>query len=517
MNRPGFFSYEHPAYPIHITINVILTTFLTIISAVSTMIASGTIQGSLGLSDTQSIWLTTLYMLGVNTTVPTANWFANQFGFNRMYTYGVVLFTGATLLAALAVDFPTIAIARFLEGVGAGFIFPIGLALIVQSMSKAKVGLAVTLYIGLAFGGGLGCGVPLSGYLAQFEGWRTIFFLIVPFGALTTVSCWLSRKKIPMIHKSPFDFFGFLFFALFVSSLLIGLTMGPVKSTTEGWRTPYIVLLFITAAFSLICCLVIERRHPNPLIPLQLFKDPIFSLSIAAMFLLGMATFASVSISVEYMLNGLSYERFVIGKIAAVYGITIGIFSMFANYLSRIVPIPLLTFSGLILLIFSYFYNNELSWLTGYTQIITILLIRGIGIGLALGPTTLLALANVPPDLKTSATTLLTFFRQVGGTYGGTLLAIFSIRQTIFHTARFGEQINSQLPAYKMTFQNLYDKFPNPALAKGAIVKNVITQAYIQGLNDALMVFGYVTGGVTLILMFAIAFRTWKNRKTIKT
>jgi EmrB/QacA subfamily drug resistance transporter len=513
MTKPGFFSYDHPSYPLHITANVILTTFLAVVSAVSTMIADPSIQGELALSDTQSIWITTLYLLGINTVVPTGNWFANQFGANRMYTYGVVIFSLASLLAAVSSDFFMIASARFLEGVGAGFIFPIGLGLIVQSMPKEKIRLAVNMYIGIAFGLGLGLGVPLAGYFSQFQSWRDVFFLIVPIGALATVSCWLCRKPIPDTKKSSFDIFGFLTFFLFIASLLIALTMGPIPATSEGWRSPYIIVLFATAVLSLISCILIEKHHPNPLIPLALFKDPIFSVGLAAMFLLGMATFASVSVIIDYMIDGLFYEKYTTGKIAAVYGLTIGLFSIIASYISKIIPLPILTFSGLGLLIFSYFYNNELSWLTGYSQVITILLIRGVGIGLALGPTTILTLSGLPAELKSAGTTILTFFRQVGGTYGGTLIAIFSIRQTIFHTARFGEQASTQLPAYKMTFNNLYDKFPDAAQAKAAIVKNIATQAYIQGLNDALIVFGYVTGAVSLILMVMIGFRMWKTRR----
>src|SRR5579872_7451770 len=100
MTKPAFFSQDHPAYPILITANVILTTFLAVISAVTTMIADPSIQGELAMSDTEAIWITTLYLLGVNTIVPTGNWFANQFGSVRMYTYGVVIFTLASLLAA---------------------------------------------------------------------------------------------------------------------------------------------------------------------------------------------------------------------------------------------------------------------------------------------------------------------------------------------------------------------------------------------------------------------------------
>jgi DHA2 family multidrug resistance protein len=508
----SIFSEDHPRYPLVITINVILTTFLTICSAVSTMIADSAIQGELALSDTESIWLTTLYLLGINTIVPTGNWFASRFGFKRTYAVGVFIFAIASFFAGTSTNFFMIAAARLAEGMGGGLIFPVGLALIIQSLPKNRAALGINLYIAGAFGGGLGLGIPLSGYLTQFHSWRVIFFLIFIFGIATATACWETRAKKPEHEHKPFDFFGFITFAVFVSTFLIALTMGPIPATAEGWGTPYIIAFLIIAAFSLLTCLYIESHHPYPLFPLTLFKDPIFSVSLAAMFLLGMATFASVSVSVEYMLNGLHYEKFVAGKIAATYGIVIALVSILASYLAKLIPVPFLTFSGLSLLIFSYFYNNELSFLTGSTQVLTILAIRGTGIGLSLGSTTLLALYGIPQQLKSSAATILTFFRQIGGTYGGTLISIFSIRQTIFHAARFGEQANTQLPAYQKTLQTIYDKYPSQALAKAAIVKNIETQAYIQGLNDALVLFGYVTAVVALILMILISYRLLKSK-----
>ena len=505
------FSEDHPAYPIVITTNVILTTFLVILAVVVTMIAYPSIQGDLALSDTQSIWLTTLNLLGANLAVPCASWFGSSFGFKRMYTYSVILFTLASLLAALANNFFVLASARLIEGIGGGFIFPLGLTLIIQSLSKARIPLGINLYVMGVFGVGLGFGIPLAGYLTQFESWRDAFFLIVPISSLTAISCWLTRAKAPLLERKPFDWFGFLTFSFFTCTFLIALTMGPIPATDSGWHTPYIWAFFTIAAISLIACIFIERRHPDPIFPIQLFKDPIFSVSLIAMFLLGMATFASVSTSIQYMLNGLFYEKFVTAKIAAVYGIMIGIISVLANYLSKLIPIPVFTCTGLLLLTFSYFYNNELSILTGPSQVIAILIVRGIGVGLALGPTTLLALYGIPNELKSQAATIVTFFRQVGATYGGTLISIISIRQTIFHTARFGEQANGQLPAYKMTFHNLYNKFPDPTLAKAAIIQNIKTQAYIQGLNDAFIAFGYVTAAVTLILILLIGWRTWTS------
>jgi hypothetical protein len=65
-----------------------------------------------------------------------------------------------------------------------------------------------------------------------------------------------------------------------------------------------------------------------------------------------------------------------------------------------------------------------------------------------------------------------------------------------------------------MTLHNLYNKYPDLAAAKAAIIQNIKIQAYIQGLNDALIVFGYVTAAVTLILMGTIGYRLWQKRQT---
>ena len=327
------------------------------------------------------------------------------------------------------------------------------------------------------------------------------------------ISCFLSRKRFPRRSTLPFDYYGFITFAIFISCLLIALTLGPIKATSEGWRTPYILALFGVAALSFILCIIVESKHPAPLFPLRLFKDPIFSVSLMAMFLIGMGIFAGLAITVEYMLSGLLYEKYTIGKIASIYGITIGAFSILSNYLAKVLPLPILTLSGLTFLIFSYFFSNELSWLTGYSQVIPILLMRGIGIGLALGPTTTMALAHIPIEFQTSAAIVVTFFRQLGATYGGTLISIFSIQRTIFHTARFGAEVNLHLPAYQKTMKNLTSKFPNAVEAKYAIIENIQRQAHIQGINDALMIFGYVTAFFTVILFILIIHRGLSTRK----
>lgn len=514
---PHLLRKDHWSYSWIVVSNVLLTTFLAVFSAVATIIADDSIQGELALSNTQTIWLTTLYLLGINTTVPAANWFADRFGPKMMYAIGVSIFALSSGLAGIADSFSVLALARIIEGIGAGFIFPVGLATIVHALPKSKLALGLILYVGASFGAGFALGLPLSGYLSQFYSWRDIFFLILPFGLLASFFCWLLHHESEQKQTDEkFDTWGFLSFALFIASLLVALTLGPLRSTSGGWRDPLILSCFFSAFICGASTLWIESKHPHPIIPLALFKDSIFTLSVVAMFLLGMSIFGSVSVSIQYMLEALSYEKFVSGKIAIIYGISLAAFSIIANFLLRFFPPFILIFAGFSSLVYGYFLNNELDWTTGPTQISWILFFRGMGVGLALGPTTIQAMRHVPQELASKGATLLTFFRQVGGTYGGTVIGIITIKRQIFHAARFGEQANAQLAGYRVTFDKVFSHFytsvsdkglESAAQAKGMLIKNILIQAFIQAQNDAMIVFGIVTAIVALLLVTLTAYQ----------
>ena len=523
--KPGTIAKEHPIYPVLVLGNILITTFLAVLSAVATIVADDSIQGDLALSDPLATWLTTLYLLGVNTTVPSASWFADRFGYKTMYALGVTIFTLASALAGFSTNFAMIGSARLLEGIGAGFIFPIGLATIVQNLSPKQLPLALILYVMAAFGAGFAIGLPVAGYLTQFISWRWIFFLIIPIGLIGTLSCWIVHEETEKIKTSRFDYGGFICFALFVGSFLVALTYGPMLATDEGWRSTPILICFAVAFICLLLTIYIETHHENPMIPIVLFKNPVYAVTCVAMFLLGMSIFASVSTLIQYMVDALLYERFVAGKIGIIYGVSLAVFSILANLFIRKIPVPIMTFIGLSLLVYSYFLNNILDWQTGPKQILTILSIRGIALGLSLGPATIQALQHVPKELANKGATLLTFFRQVGGTYGGTLIAIIVIKRKIFHAARFGEQANTQLPGYQTTFQKLYTHYnttlfdhgdDSAALAKATIIRNIEIQAFIQAINDAMIVFAYVTMAVALILIL-LSLKNWKKSRSQET
>ncbi len=509
--KPGLISINSPLYPTLLLIGVLIISFLSVLATVITIMGADNIQGELALSDSLTTWLTTLNLLGINTTVPAASWFADRFGYKRIFSLGIALFTLASLLAGSAVNFSTIAAARFIEGIGSGLIFPVGLSLIAKTMPPARLPLALSLYILSIFGAGFALGLPLCGYVIQYSSWRNLFYLIAPFSFLSFIFCLLFQDETDLEKSHFFDYKGFISFAFFVGFLLIALTYGPMNSTDAGWRSPFILFCFAIAFLSFFAMIFFALRHRDPLIPLSLFAHPIYAVTCIAMFLLGMSIFATASTIIDYMVHSLSYDRFMSGKIGVTYGVSLAFFSIFGNLLIKKVPVPIVTFIGLSLLVYSYFLNSTLDWLTGPSQIFPILLLRGMGLGLALGPATIEGLRYIPKELASKGATFLTFFRQVGGTYGGVLISILLIKRKVFHLARFAEQIQSELPGYQVTFQKLLNHYQSSflssaaesrSLAEATLIKNIENQAYIAAMNDALIVFGYVTLTIAFLLIF---------------
>jgi DHA2 family multidrug resistance protein len=508
-DRPGLVTKESPWYALWTIGNVLVTTFLGVVSALATILADDAIQGDLALSQPAATWITTLYLLGINTSVPASGWLAERFGFKTIYAAGLAIFALGSATVGLATNFTTVALGRVIEGVGAGAIFPVGLAIVTQTIDAKHLPLILIIYMGACFGAGYALGLPLSGYFAQFVSWRVLFFLIAASTITGLICCWLVQEETGRDTSQRFDLFGFLFFALFVASLLIALTYGPLRATAEGWRSPHILALLATALLCLGMTCWIESSHPNPILPFALFKEPIFAVASLAMFLLGMSIFASVGTMVQYMTSALHYEKYVSGEIGSIYGIGLFAASVVGNLLIKKIPVACMTFVGLAILVISYLLNNILDWQTGPPPILAIMLLRGIGLGLALGPTTVQAMLHVPPHLTAKGAMLLTFFRQVGGTYGGTLIAILTIQRTIFHAQRFSETVNPQQSAYRDTLERVAAHFyhsgektlyESAQQAHAAIAQHLLNQAFIQAINDAMTVIGYVTGIVAIAL-----------------
>ncbi|PIS01026.1 MAG: hypothetical protein COT84_04280 [Chlamydiae bacterium CG10_big_fil_rev_8_21_14_0_10_35_9] len=494
-----------------ILFNVIIATNLAIISAVTSAVAESSIIGDLGIEGSVQQWVTILYFLGVNSAVPIGNWLGDRFGYKRMYFIGVSFFILGSFFVGLSSNFHMIVASRFIEGIGAGLIFPVGLALIMKNFPKEKLSLPINLYLGLSFGGGIGLGSIISGYFAQAGYWQACFFMNIPFGIFCLIATYYEIKETEKIDNGKFDFWGYLTFIIFVATLLIALTQGNLVSTTNGWKSPLVVGCLISCIVALIVWIFIEKKTSNPIISLKMFKYPLFVMACLSVFAIGSTLFATVSLASQYMEVSLKFQKQTTGLMLSIYGLALATFTMFSTFLMKHIHTLLVVLTGLCFLAISLFMNNELTFLSNKTHLAMILILRGMGIGLSLGPITSNGLKNIPLGHTAQAAMLLTFFRQTGATYGGSILNIIIIRRQFFHSQTFGEQITNYGIGFQETLRKMTSFFsfyhgnsPTEAKerAKQVIIDNVKNQSLIQSINDALFIFGIVICCIGFLLIF---------------
>ncbi len=483
-----------------------ITTTLAVYSTVSTVLLGQVITDSLAIDGARSSWITIIYLLGANTIVPIANRIADRLGYKKVFLLGVALFFLGTLGSGLSQNFFMITTSRLIEGVGSGFIYPVGLAIIVQSFSKKHLSVAINIYMAAVFGIGFAGGSIVSGYYGFLNLWRGSFlWTLIPISLSFVIACILCTET-KRVQRGSFDYAGFFFFASFVSCIIVFLEQGNLPSTNEGWRSSYIIFCMIGAVVFMIATLLLEKGATNPIIPLPLFKYATFTTGSMTLFAIGSVIFSTTNVAVEYMQEGLLYDRLKIGKILSIYGTMLGIGPLIANLLMKKISPTILSVFGLCVLICSLFLSNIISIQSSEVPIIIMLTVRGLAVGISVGPVVASALKALPKELGSDGSTMLTFFRQVGATYGGSIFSLIAIRRNIFHKEIFFTSMNQHLSAYKNAVFNLKNEVFAGSLSQGAmrakveIIDYVNRQSYIQSLNDANIFMGYIVMAMTILL-----------------
>jgi EmrB/QacA subfamily drug resistance transporter len=232
----------------------------------------------LGASLSDLEWTVNAYNLAFACLLLTGAALGDRFGRRRMFTLGLVLFTAASAAAALSPTVTVLIAARALQGAGAAVVMPLTLTLISEAFPAEKRGMAVGLWGGIA-GLAVAAGPVVGGAVIDGIDWHWIFWLNVPIGLLV-IPLAARRLNESFGPRPQLDLIGLVL----AGAGLLGLTWGLVRSTTVGWGSAE-VLAALTAGVILVgTFLAWERRAPNPMLPLTLFRRRGFTVANAVSF-----------------------------------------------------------------------------------------------------------------------------------------------------------------------------------------------------------------------------------------
>ena len=258
-------------YRYRVMITYIVGLFMTIIDGTAVNVALPTLARDFDVPSTDIEWVAVSYLLALAAVIPVAGWLGDRYGTKRMFTLALALFVSASVLCGLSQTLDQLIAFRVLQGVGGGLITPIGSAMLFRAFplserSTATVGVLSVAVVAPAVGPVLG------GVIVDNISWHWIFFINLPIGvvAMTLALAWLREER--QDEAGGFDLAGLVLSAVGVSTLIYALSTGP----EAGWLATTTVTSFVVGVICVVALVVVELRHPHPMLALRLFQDRLF-------------------------------------------------------------------------------------------------------------------------------------------------------------------------------------------------------------------------------------------------
>lgn len=520
VNRVPSLHHEHGSYRWWVLLNVMIGTFMAVLDATIVNVALPKIMASFGIDVDKAEWILTGYLLVFAVMLPTSGWVADHFGYKRTYFLALFLFTLGSFLCGLAWDENVLIIFRIVQATGAGFLMPVGMAIVTREFPPEQRGIALGFW-SIAAAASVSLGPLIGGYLVDNIGWNAIFDVNVPVGVVALFATLVIQREYKTESTRSFDLVGFVSSAAFLISLLLALSDGNAAWNTGGWTSPFIISCFFIAGVALVVFLVTELTVEHPLIELRLLKNFNFGVTNAILFIFGLGMFGSTFLLPLFLQNSLGYTALQAGAVFLPVGIMQAIVSPVAGLLSDKVNPKIPAAIGLFLLALSLYLNASLSLFSEHYQIMLPLYIRGFAMGLVFTPLTTLALSDIPRHKIAQASGLFNVLRQLGGSFGVALMAALLTRRMIFHTAEYGQMVEVYSPAFQQVTRSLarfsqYAVGGTPGLAamraKVLVASHIAQQSFVEAVNDDFL----VAAGITILTLIPILILRVKKRSEKK-
>lgn len=484
---------------------VIVGTFMAILDSSIVNVAIPKMMTIFGASTDEIEWILTGYMLTMSIVIPLTGYLGDRFGLKKLYVFALAVFTIGSAFCGLATSTETMVAARVIQAIGGGMIMPVGMAMIYQLVPMEKRGLALGIW-GISAMAAPAIGPTLSGYIVQYMDWRLIFTINIPVGIIGVTLAIIMLKETPTKGYKKFDIFGAITSAVGLFTLLLALS----KGNSEGWTSGYILGLFTVAIISLISFVFIELNHEDPLLELRVLKIFPFSLSLVISTITTIGMYGALFLMPLYLQNLRGYTPTQSGLLMLPAALVTGVMMPISGRLFDKFGAKWITIIGLFILATASYTLSKLTLDTSYNTIMTIMIVRGIGMGLAMMPMQTAGMNAIPRELSGRGTALNSTIRQVSGSFGIAILTTILGHRQAFHTVRYSEILNLTSPnviqGENAVAGTLIQKGLTAAQAKSGVMMEIYTQlmkqVMIAAINDTLLVASIICFGGILIAFF---------------
>jgi DHA2 family multidrug resistance protein len=511
---------EAPWQPKHniwlIGVVVALAAFMEVLDTSIANVALPYIGGGLGVSNDDSTWVLTSYLVSNAIVLPISGWLAVRFGRKRFFMTCLVIFTVSSLLCGMATTFPLLLLFRAMQGAGGGGLQPMAQAILADTFPPEKRGMAFALY-GITAVFAPTVGPTLGGWITFNYSWRWIFLINLPVGLLTLALVFRLIEDPPYLSRLKaagvkLDYIGIGLLALGVGALQVILDRGE----EDDWFGSHIILtLAIVSAVCLISLVIWEWFNKHPIIEVRLFKNFNYLSSNLMMFNFGILLFSSLVMMPLYLQTLLGYTAELAGFVLSGGGLVVVLAMPVVGQLTTKVQVRyIIAFGWLALAIAMYYSTQRIDLTISFVSAAWLRVAQVVGIGFLFVPITLAAYIGMPAEKSNAVAGMVNFMRNMGSSVGTSIVTTLIDRRSEYHQS----VLVSHTTPGSQSFQNLVDgakqlyihsgMSPPDALHKAyaSIYQMVQAQAATLAYIDTFMVLAVISA-----IMFVLSFVLKKN------
>jgi EmrB/QacA subfamily drug resistance transporter len=380
----------------------------------------------------QISWVVTGYLLASTVSTPLWGKLGDLYGRKRLFQAAIVLFLVGSALCGLSQNMVELILFRALQGLGAGGLIVLSQAIVADVVSPRERGRYQGVF-GAVYAVSSVAGPLLGGFFVDTLSWRWVFYINLPIGVIALVVIALALPASGQRAHHIIDYLGTVLLAAAVSCLVLLTTLG---GSVYPWASAPIYILAGAGVILLIGFLLVERRAAEPVVPLELFRNPVFSLACAIGFSVGFTLFGATTYLPLFLqvvngasptISGLRMIPMMLGVVLT--SITSGqLISLWGRY--KVFPI-----AGTALMTVGLFLLSLMNENTSLLVESLSMFVLGLGLGMVMQVLVIVVQNAVEYRNLGVATSGVTFFRSIGGSFGTAVFGAIFSNQLAAHLA----------------------------------------------------------------------------------
>ncbi len=417
-------------------------------------------------------WLVTGYMLVNGILIPASAYLIQRYSNRAIFIVAMSLFSLGTLLAALAPTFGILLAGRMVQASGSALMMPLLMNVILAAFPIEKRGQAMGLF-GMVMIVAPAIGPTLSGFIVQNYSWRVLFFIVLPVALIPLLLGIFKLKNLTFQNRElTLDPLSLVLSSVGFGGILYGFS----SAGSLGWGNPAVYATIAVGLIALVMFTLRQLKLDEPLLELRVYKHPMFALSSVISVTLSMAMFSAMILMPIYVQTIMGISPIESGLLMLPGAIIMGIMSPVTGRLFDRYGAKVLAISGLTIVVYTTFLFSNLSFETGYYEIMAIYTLRMFGISMVMMPVMTNGLNQLPASAYPHGTAINNTLQQVSGAIGSAFLV------TLMNTRT------------ESAAQNL--------IAAGATEQAAMIPAMLEGINFSFTVSTFIAIASLVLALF---------------